>query len=630
MEKTKKTLIVAFALITVGSVLACMLQSNFGRTQVKDIALMTEEHQYLHAIAFVPKGASKDNKVPCVITSHGWLNSAEVQDAASIELSRRGIMVIAMDAYGHGFSSSLKRSILRDSADSGQGMIPLVEYVTSGIIDYIDTNRIGVMGHSMGGIASSNTVNYYSALYDRAIEEAQSPDSDGGTAITAAEQAYADSQMKVKAALPTGMPPSTTADWSKVRCNMGYLYGLLEEGGSSTSTGTADLRGASREALDMVRSVDASVTSVEEGKFYGDKNNGTLRVLYQPYITHPLIHFDPVSTRDVITYFTYVFDVNPGFGPNNQIFMLKEICNFIAMIGLFMLLVPFCQLLLACPVFADLKGKEGPKIPAPDANGKKRFWIGWALGGVMSFIFAVIATVLPIPNHGFGMTNWTFFAAPTMNVVAIWTGLSAIWSFFWFFFNYKKDKAAGIRNDSMIGIKISGKAFGKTLALSASVIGMIYVVVWFFKWALETDFRFWTPAIKTFDVQHLFYFIQYLPIFFAFYFANSLMVNGASRFENVNEKKNLFILGLGNILGCGAIWALQYGKLLITGTVFFTGLAWISVLVIAFCFWQLFLAPFFLRKFYKLTGTNWAGALIVSSIYVLAGIMNTAVHSTIL
>ena len=72
-----------------------------------------------------------------------------MQDAASIELSRRGIAVIAVDAYGHGLSSSLDVGIDSDSANYGQGMVALVEYAASGIMNYVDTDRIGVMGHSM-------------------------------------------------------------------------------------------------------------------------------------------------------------------------------------------------------------------------------------------------------------------------------------------------------------------------------------------------------------------------------------------------------------------------------------------------------------------------------------------------
>ena len=64
----------------------------------------------------------------------------------------------------------------------------------------------------------------------------------------------ADSQMKICASLPTGQSPGSLADWSAIRCNMGFLYGLLEEGGYGSTTGTANLLGSSKEALDMVNS----------------------------------------------------------------------------------------------------------------------------------------------------------------------------------------------------------------------------------------------------------------------------------------------------------------------------------------------------------------------------------------
>lgn len=634
MKNRKRILCIALILILIGSIGAAVLQTDFGKVTIKDVYIPTGDQQYMHALAFIPKQASEDNKLPCVITSHGWLNSAEVQDAASIELSRRGIVVIAMDAYSHGFSSSVDDSVPNDSIKNGQGMIPLVEYVTSGVLNYIDTSRIGVMGHSMGSRASCNTAVYYSKLYWEAIENAKSPESDGGETITDAEQAYADSQMKISAALPTGGAPDNISDedWPLVHCNIGFLYGAIEEGGYSKSPGSAWLVGDSKEALTLVNSVDPSVTYVEEGKFYGNKDDGTLRVLYQPYITHPLIHFDPNSTKDIIDFFDYCFDLNTGMSNSNQLFFLKECFNLVAMVGLFMLILPMCSYMLEIPCFASLKGVEGPKLPALNAKTKKKFWFGWALCGAVSFIAALIVVCfIPLQNgtiHGYSMKNLTFFAAPTMNAVAEWTLLSAIWGFFWFFYNYKKDKAAGIRDESMIGFKTTWKEFGKTVAFAATFMGLFYAVVWFCKWLFNTDFRFWTPAVKTFSPEHVFYFFQYLPIFFAFYLSNALIVNGANRYEGMSEKKNLFLMGLGNILGCGLLWALQYGKLVLTGTVIF-GAQWITVLVICFCFWQLFLAPYLLRGFYKMTGKNWVGALVVSSVYVMMGVANTAIHSTL-
>ena len=84
-----------------------------------------------------------------------------------------------------------------------------------------------------------------------------------------------------------------------------------------------------------------------------------------------------------------------------------------------------------------------------------------------------------------------------------------------------------------------------------------------------------------------------------------------------------------NIIGCALFVAIQYGCLLLGGEILIKG-QWLNVVVIGFCMWQLFLAPFLLRRFYELTGKHWVGAITVSSLYVLIGIMNTAVHSTLL
>ena len=623
--KYKKRLAIALVVILVCSIAAMILQTDFGRVQVEDIYIPTEGHQYMHALAFIPKNASADNKVPCVVTSHGFLNSGEVQDAASIELSRRGIMVIAMDAYNHGLSSA------QADADPGinsvgMGMVSLVDYVTSGALEYVDTTRIGVMGHSMGGGNACNTVMYYGAKYNEAIEAAKDPESDGGAEITEEEQAAADAVNKISAALPTGVNPSSITDWNNVHCNLGILFGRLEETGSMTSVGTANILGASKEALALANSVDPSVTSVENGKFYGNIEDGTLRVLYQPLITHPLIHFSVRCTKDIIDFFTKCFKIDTKLGVWNQTFLLKECINGVAMVALFALMVPFCDFLLTIPVFASLRGVEGPKCPALDTpEKKKKFWTGWAICGVASFIFACIAVYTTQQVFAIFGGVKHLYSATTMNGIMLWTALSAIFGFIWFFTAYKKDKAAGVRNDEMIGWKITWKEFWKSLGLAATIIGLIYVVVWFCKWAFNTDFRFWTPAIKTFQISKLWPFFQYWPVFFAFYLINSVMTNGANRVEGMSERKNLFICGLGNILGCGTMWLIEYGSLVLTGVVVWGAFQWLICLCICFCIWQLFLAPYFLRNFYKLTGKNWVGALVVSAIYVLCGVMHTAI-----
>ncbi len=638
-HKSKKIFSIALTLILAGNILACMIQTSFGKVSVKDIYLPAENQNYLHALAFIPKSASPENKAPAIITTHGYLNSAEVQDAACIELSRRGFVVIALDNYNHGLSSCVDDMMIADAVQTGGGIKAMVEYCASGIMDYIDTDRIGLMGHSMGANGAKETAFYYSGLYDEAIEAAKSPTSDGGKEITESEQAYCNSIMKVKALLPTGQVPNFLNysgidwKWTQLRCNAGIVYGSYEECGYANSTGNARVLGDAAETVEMMQSADPSIDFVEEGVYYGNKDDGTMRVIYQPLSTHPLIHFMPDAAKDIIDFWTYTFDMKTGLSSSNQTFFFKELCNLIAMIGLFMLIIPLCDLLLTFPCFTGLRGRPDSKLPYVTGTRKRIYWIGAAAGGLVS-LGAAFLSIIAVPtadasiNNGYLQTSVTFFAVPVMNTIGFWTLLCAIWQFAWFFWQYRKDKTAGIDRDSALGLKTTIKELWKSIGLSAAIIVILYIIVWFCKWAFNTDFRFWTPAVKTFNVEKMIYFLPYLPAFFAFYLGNSLIVNSAGRFEKISEKKELWIHAFTNIIGCFLFWAIQYIPLFLGGEIIVKG-QWMNVLVIAFCIWQLFIAPFLLRKFYNLTGKHWVGSLTLSSFYVLIGIMNTAIHSTL-
>jgi len=625
-------------MILIGSVFASVLQTNFYSVRVKDLTIQTETQKTLHALMFIPKECSAENPCPLVVTSHGWLNSAEVQDAASIELSRRGIVVIAMDAIGHGMSSNNPGVPGRDTAG---GMISWVEYATSGLLDYVDLSRVGVMGHSMGGGYSWTTMMYYGAQYFAAIEEAKLPESDGGEEITAEEQAYADSFDKISAGLPTGNSPRlVTAEsnsYASIHANLGVMLGWYEEGGSARTTGSSDIIGDSQEAYDLINYPNGieredPITYVEEGVFYGNKEDNSLRVLYQPKTTHPLIHFSPGATRGVIEFFTYVWDIDTNLSATNQLFLIKELFNFLAMIGLFVIMVPLAQILMDHPAFSELKGKEGPKAPAlstPEA--KRKYILGIVLSGLVSFGTALLTWVVydKIFVVGFMSSGKFWFPIPTANNVMVWTAFMALWTFFWFWFNFKRDKAKGLRNEDMIGWKITKKEFWKTLGLATAVIAGVYIIVWFCKWLFNTDFRIWTPAIKTFNPDKLIYFFQYWPVFFAFYLANSLTINGAMRVEGMNENKNLFLCGIANIIGPGLVFLIQYTPILFTHNVLIDNNSWtfwIDALVIGFTIFVLFPAPYVLRAFYKATGKNWLGAMVYSVMAVMILVMHNAIY----
>ena len=618
-EKNKKRIVVALAVILVCSVMAMILQTDFGRVRIRDITLETSQQQQLHALAFSPKNASANNKIPVIITMHSGFYTAEFQDAASIELSRRGVCVIAIDAYSHGFSSNVPVNLVTSEMEEGCGIIPMVEYAASGILDFVDTDRIGVMGHSMGGRSVRATLMHYGELYDQAMEAAAREDSEKGAEITENELALAQKSYKINAALATGITPGLMAEnWDLVHCNTGIVYGQLEEGGYANSTGNARLLGATDEALAMVHSVDESVSSVEEGRFYGDLEEGTLRVLSQPKVTHLMGPTAPSATEDAIRYWTKVWALDSHLTPEDQVYLIKELFNLGAMAALLSLVVPFGDMLLSCPLFTPLRASG---LPGGRAMSRKKYHTGAVLGMAVSVLAGMLTELIDRKGwifHATPFENARIFPANGMNIAITWLFILTVWNFIWYYFCSRPLK-------SPEGGK---KEIWRSILLAVFTVGLVYGVVWFCKWMFNTDFRFWTQCIKSFNNEKLLYFLQYFPFFFLFLLSLSMAVNSFDTIEGCSEERTLHLLALGGLLGWAILELAQYGKLFLTGSVLWTD--WNAISVIFFLGWQLFLAPYFLRGFYRLTGKNWAGALTVSGLYTMIGITGTTIQSAML
>ena len=101
-QRHKKLLCIALILILAGSILASVF--NGGRNvNVSRIQFDTESGT-LSGLLYMPKDASASNPKPTGVVTHGYLNSAEMQDANAIELSRRGYVVLALDQYDYSHS----------------------------------------------------------------------------------------------------------------------------------------------------------------------------------------------------------------------------------------------------------------------------------------------------------------------------------------------------------------------------------------------------------------------------------------------------------------------------------------------------------------------------------------------
>lgn len=507
------------------------------------------------------------------------------------------------------------------------GMIPLVEYAYYNL-DYIDNTRIGVTGHSMGGGNTWGTAQYYGRKYLAALTAAQDPTSEGGAEITDHEMATIREADKIAAAFPTSSIRNSTPEaMAEIHCNFGANFGFYDEGAYRCVNGNGDMRNAPESAyiINSVLPPDQAVSSVEIGKLYGNAADGTLRVVYNPKEIHPWQHFSVQSSEHMSEFFTTAFGIQPSIPLSNQLWLWKELLNFLGLIGSFLAIVPMSALLLRVPVFASLRTPVPPALPGlTTSQGKAFFWGSWVLSWVISWLsFMPIGKldqyIFPaVTNRG----TSTWFPQPTTNFILLWAVFNGLVGLLLFWLSYRfRGKYNGV-SPEMWGIRTTVPEFLKTLALAVCVFIGFYSFVMFSEYFFHTDFRIWTLDIRAFTASKFFVALQYWPFFFIFYAANSIAVNSANRVEGQKEWLNLLICGLGNSMGVIILNVIQYGTVFTTGVPHWQA-DWLRPLVIVPLIVQLFVAAYISRYLFKETGKVWLGAMVNCLIIVMMGVANT-------
>ena len=150
----------------------------------------------LSGMLYVPKEAMTPGedgsyvRRPAVVLSEGYLNSNQMQDPNVIELSRRGFVVFAIDMYGHGNSDLSPGSDDPSNSGSVLGAIDAFNYVKS--LPYVDTTRIGMVGHSMGGMNIGNAASFLAGFYTEQDQLLNLLHDEFGVEVSAADVAAQD------------------------------------------------------------------------------------------------------------------------------------------------------------------------------------------------------------------------------------------------------------------------------------------------------------------------------------------------------------------------------------------------------------------------------------------------------
>ncbi|MHB0963904.1 MAG: alpha/beta fold hydrolase [Gemmatimonadaceae bacterium] len=606
---TNAFLLICLMLVVGASFLASLIQSSAGQIQVMAIKIPTQNGQWLVADLYRPRTATSKDPAPLVVVVPGFQRAKESQANISLELARRGLVVIAIDPYAQGGSSSSMSP--RSATEEGYGAFAVIEYAAgTNNLNYVDKTRIGVTGHSAGGNAAIQAA----SAFGKEAEKSGRPS-------------------KVHSAFVSGYVLTLTDRILRsVRSNVGMSYALFDEGAFRNELKHGDMRRAP-EALRLVRSglgaAGAALPEVEPGRYYGDVDARTLRVVHNERQLHPFQPYSVEATANQIEYFVKVFKLDGVTVSRHQIWYWKEILSLLALVAAFVAVVPLARLLLtAIPYFHTLVHPLPPPQPRPRGLGRLLFWSLFVVGALVAcFTYIPMAQLSQkLFTAATGREQTWFFPQRMNNAVMLWAVLNSLVGFLLFFLSYRFfGRSRGVRSE-MWGAATSPRQLWRSLVLAVTLWLAFFLLLAGVYYLFHVDYRVLFFGARPFQPAILALLLMYAPMFLLFFLSNSLRVNGAMRLEGQPEWRSMLLGGVANSLGLIFIVALQYTTFARTGTVFWTD-DWLYVNLLFAVVPIMFVLPYFNRCFFRLTGRIYLGPITMCLIFITILLSNTVCYT---
>lgn len=634
----KKSLIflaIALAVCLLGSTLASLIQSGFGAVSVqnynnqtlKQIAEKIQENSAASgkniSVSFtdsatakmtykvlIPKNATAENPAPAVVIMHGGLSNKDTTAPVFIELARRGYVVIAFDAMGHGKTDKAVDGLTHNT----MGMEAMVELAMS--LPCVDENQVAVTGHSWGDQGSAAAVNVINL-------ETENPRIN---AILIAQGSLAAFELQPEAA--EGMTYGFSA--GKYDEMDTIYFGSYNFASTPFAIGWIQAVYPAFDGTEVPLGVwfdaDGALELAEGTKFPGVGG----RVMYNPANTHPAALFSTTAIGTNINFFYGAFGTPSGakyIPSSKQVWPLFIAAEVIGLIGWFALGLALFNILLLDPLFAKLKGSEESlfiqdreKLPS-FRNPRESVPLI-----VMFLALTAVSYLTLVPCNTMGpklIPTSKFFpnAGHTSSAQGYWSWIIALVSIAGIYIVSRVKVLLNRKNaeytwqNPLLPAKIGMGDLALTALLAFSVFMLMHFVLWIIDAALNVDFVIATVDFTTFRPVKLFVMFRYMLLCAPFYIVNAIL-NANTRFKDLPEWASTAIVCVGNILAIVIFLFKEYGALFSTGMLATPDANSICTVIWAMLV-PLEVGPIIARYTYKRTGNIWAGALLNAFLFIM-------------
>ncbi len=642
----KKVLCIIVIVMLLSFIGQNLILTNGGNVKVENVKWETEEGAYLNSTLYVPKGVTADNPAPAVVACHGYNNTAGDMENHSIELARRGYVVIAIDLLGHGSSTHAVGLTTNDDMADGTedqtvgldyegdalvkdgGVYDALQYL--GSLPFVDKDNIGLLGHSAGGMAVQ-----FGGLRALVNHENDQTVTTPKAILVACEGADADFN-------PFPVNVATfTPQFDE------FVSGHWNVENSKDAVSSPKMKkffGFSEQSPDLQFNqfyIKGQEETISEEEAIEAAAKGDLMIPY--FINgsdHPGVNYSKLAISDMLSFFNITLQGGEDtLDTNNQIWLFKNILGLICMLGFFLIMIPVSFLLIETKLFSSLKSQ--PYSGAVLSGSKLKYWLMLIPGIILTAVLYYPLMGNPIVDKFQGWINpllWPSskaFPMPVVNSLSLFMICMSVVTLILLGIYFRGTKEFNKSGMETVKASFSIKNIAKALLFAFIVLMISYLTLVIAQYFFHLDFRFLILNIVPVSAVRWRLLLTYVIFFIIYYMINSVVLNITVAVNGRKEWINYVFCIIFNIGGIFVVRAFDQIVFTATGVRPLTNysslggtssVAYSVSLSLIFC---LALNAVISRMLYKKTGNLWISGFVCALAAVFCAICNTAICSNI-
>lgn len=512
-----------FAILLISSIFIWGFQTGWGQIKIDRLMLSGDNGEAVSTLIYVPKTATNENPAPVVVINHGRSNHGHSNDTWSMELARRGYVVLSPDLAGGGESAATSRE--------NQAVV-VTNYANS--LPFVIKDSINIVGYS-AGIGTSGYV------YRQMPDKVNSMCMVFGPFLASISGGFSDIDTNYCLIKST----ADQYDWDFLGDPDGCLAYMREESGIA----------------DLVPNQDYTVNG---HVFHYAQIGGTL---------HQTGNISGAVIEQILAFVTTVAPAPIALDLSDTAWLPQQIFSGIACVTMMFMLAAIINLLMQNPFFATIANPVPVKAPRRGAKA-------WCL----DVLFATIIPALIFVHVSAYVMKWTgagtgwekIFTSNNLNGIMGWLLVVAVIGIIRMVIHANQDKKNGVARSLgsyALGAdgdtRIDWSKPAKALLMALITITFVGAWMWLLEAFLGIDYQVW--CLSTYvelSPARILRAIPYTLIIFTVMFIGNL--NQRVLPSTGNERKDMWIaVAVNSVLTASALFVvlvLQYGGSMIIGT----------------------------------------------------------------